>query len=380
MREGLGVELDAVSVWIGDLHAREDLVVLPLGLGHARRTQPLARGSDLAGVVELEAEMVRGRKLRWRSAGRESEQRAVLGGEQQEVLVVVDSPRQAEMLRVERGRALAVGDRQGDVIQRHTMMIAVPYGQGMRRWVAIALAAFVVVGCSSDDDDGRRADPAQSCDLYLSDQGVSARLAGEGAGRTCTSWLAGRAEGGGSWSRAAGADADSGFERVCVVYRGDTAAGLYSTAGPGSLGRAEDVCSRLADRGWEALSPPRTASSEPDSNAEPEASWFAAVRCAEGRCFQRGGEVAQPPEGAECGEGRWTYIGVSSDGQAGVYECLTEPDSDSPVTCDSYNERCSQAGHRVRAPETGGDCGAPDNRWDEAAGDDATRVYTCGRG
>ena len=266
------------------------------------------------------------------------------------------------------------------MIQRHTVMIAVPYGQRMRARVAAALAAFVVVGCSSDDEDGRRVDRARPCDIYLREQGVSARLAGEGAGRACTSWLAGRAEGGGSWSRAAGADADSGFERVCVVYRGDTAAGLYSTAKPGSVGRAEDVCTSLADRGWEELGPPRTSSSEPDSNAAPAASWFAAVRCAEGRCFQRGEEVAQPPEGAECGEGRWTYIGISSDGQAGVFECLTEPAPDSPVTCDSYNERCSQAGHRVRAPEAGGDCGSGDRRWDEAAGAGATRVYGCGRG
>src|ERR671923_111649 len=243
-------------------------------------------------------------------------------------------------------------------------MIPVPYGPriGTRssRILLAALAAILIAGCSSDDDDdGSRVDRARPCDLYLRDQGVSVRMAGEGAKRTCNSWLASRAEGGGSWSRAAGA-------------------GLYSTAKPGSVGRAEDVCSSLAGQGWKGLNPPRSASSAPDSNGEPEASWFAPVRCAEGRCRQEGKAVAQPPEGAQCGEGLWTYVGISSDGQAGVYECLIEPDPDSPVTCDSFNERCTQAGHRVRTPEAGEDCGPGDRSWDEVAGDDATRVYRCG--
>ena len=241
-----------------------------------------------------------------------------------------------------------------------------------------ALAATLIVGCASDsDEDGSRVDRARPCDLYLHDQGVSVRLAGRGAERTCNSWLASRADGGGSWSRAAGADSDSGFERVCVVFRGDTAAGLYSTAKPGSVARAEDVCTSLAGRGWEELNPPRNVSSTTDSEAQAEASWFAPVRCAEGRCFQGGHGVAQPPEGAKCGEGAWTYIGISSDGQAGVYECLTEPDPGSRVTCDSFNERCTQAGHRVRPPETGDDCGSGGKRWDEVAVAGSSRVYGC---
>jgi hypothetical protein len=247
--------------------------------------------------------------------------------------------------------------------------------------LAMALAATLLVGCTSDDDDNEsRVDRARPCDLYLRDQGVSVRMAGKGAERTCTSWLASRAEGGGSWSRAAGADADSGFERVCVVFRGETAAGLYSTAQPGSLGRAEDVCSSLTTKGWEELNPRRAPSSETDSTGEREPSWVAPVRCAEGRCFQRGKGVAQPPEGAVCGEGLWTYIGISSDGQAGVYECLTDPGPGSRVTCDSFNERCTQAGHRVRAPEAGDDCGAGNRRWEEVSRDDSTGVYRCGRG
>jgi hypothetical protein len=248
--------------------------------------------------------------------------------------------------------------------------------------MAIAVAATLVAGCTSDDDeeDEGRVDRARPCDLFLREQGVSVRMAGQGAGRTCTSWLASRAEGGGTWSRTAGGDADSGFERVCVIFRGDTAAALYSTAKPGSVERAEDVCTGLASRGWKELNPPRTVSSAPDSDAQPEASWFAAVRCAEGRCVQRGKGVAQPREGAECGEGHWTHVGISSDGQAGVYRCLTEAESDSWVTCDSYNERCTQAGHAVRTPEPGGACGSGGRRWEEVAGDEATRVYRCGSG
>jgi hypothetical protein len=244
-----------------------------------------------------------------------------------------------------------------------------------------ALAATLVVGCSSDDDDGAsRVDRPRPCNLYLGDQGVSVRMAGKGAERTCNSWLASRAEGGGSWSRAAGAGADSGFERVCVVFRGDTAAGLYSTAKPGSVAWAEDFCTSLTGRGWEELNPPRTPSSAPDSNGEPEPSWFAPVRCAEGRCRQEGRSVAQPPEGAACGEGMWTYVGISSDGQAGVYECLVEADPGSPVTCDSFNERCTQAGHSVRTPEAGAACGSGGRRWDEVAGNGSTRIYSCERG
>jgi hypothetical protein len=227
---------------------------------------------------------------------------------------------------------------------------------------------------SDDDDNGSRVDRARACDLYLRDQGVSVRMAGQTAERTCTAWVAGPGEG---WSRTAGADADSGYERVCVVFRGTTAAGLYSTAQPGSVTRAEHVCTRLTGEGWNELNPPRTASTSTDTSGEPEPSWFAPVRCAEGRCTQKGKPVAQPPEGTPCGEGRWTYVGVSSDGQAGVYDCLTDPDPAEPVTCDSFNERCTQAGHRVRTPEAGTHCGKSDRRWDEVAGSDATRTYRC---
>jgi hypothetical protein len=225
----------------------------------------------------------------------------------------------------------------------------------------------------SDDDDGR-VDRARPCDLYLRDQGVSVRMAGGGAERACTAWVAARGAG---WSRTAGADADSGYERVCVVFRGSTAAGLYSTAQPGSVTRAEHVCTRLKGDGWKELNQPRTASTSTDSSGEPEPSWFAPVRCAEGRCTQEGTAVAQPPESATCGDGLWTYIGISGDGQAGVYECLTNADPGSPVSCDSFNERCTQAGHRVRTPEAGTDCGSSGRRWEEIAESDAAKTYRC---
>jgi hypothetical protein len=166
--------------------------------------------------------------------------------------------------------------------------MSVPYGprigtRSSRLLPATALAASPLVGCESDDDNGRPVERARPCDLFLPDQGVSVRTASEGAERTCTSWLASRAEGRGTWSGAAGADADSGLERVCVVFRGHTA--------------------------------------------------------------------------------------------AGVYRCLTEPEPGSPVTCDSYNERCTQAGHAVRTPDVGAGCCSGDRRWQEVTGDDASRVY-----
>jgi hypothetical protein len=50
-------------------------------------------------------------------------------------------------------------------------------------------------------------------------------------------WLADR-----GWSRGAGGDADTSFERVCVVFRSDTGAALYATGKRGSLREAEGVC------------------------------------------------------------------------------------------------------------------------------------------
>jgi hypothetical protein len=72
-------------------------------------------------------------------------------------------------------------------------------------------------------------------------------------------------------------------------------------------------------------------------------------------------------------------VGISLDGQAGVYECLTDPEPGSPVTCDSYSERCRQGRHAVRQPERGAACGSGDARWEEAEVRDAAMVYRCTR-
>lgn len=238
----------------------------------------------------------------------------------------------------------------------------------MRRWLALCTAAVVIAGCDSGGDDAPTVE--RSCDLYLSGQGVSVRLAGERARSACSQWLAERE---GPWSRRPGGDADSSFERVCVVFREGTGAALYATGRPGSDEEAEGVCRGLADEGWSRMDPPRRreASSEP--------SRFEPVRCAEGRCAQGEREVMQPAEGDECGEGSWTYVGVSRDGQAGVYRCLTAPHPASPVICDSYNERCMQGRHAVRHPEPGSACGSDGMRWEERETGGAVRVYRCGR-
>jgi hypothetical protein len=235
--------------------------------------------------------------------------------------------------------------------------------------VVLAAVAILLAACSSDDDDVE-AERARSCNLYMRDQGMSVRLAGAGAGRVCREWLADR-----GWSRGAGGDADTSFERVCVVFRSDTGAALYATGKRGSQGEAEEVCDSLVSEGWSQLKPPETETSGRESAPEP--SRFDPVRCAEGRCFQGGTEVAQPSEGAECGEGAWAYVGISRDGQAGVYQCLTAPDPSTAVICDSYVERCTQGRWSVRQPESGAACGEGGRRWEEAATSDTVRVYRC---
>jgi hypothetical protein len=242
---------------------------------------------------------------------------------------------------------------------------------GPRRPAAcLVLAVLAILAACSSDDDGPEVDRARSCHVYMRDQGVSVRLAGARAGAVCREWLADR-----GWSRGAGGDADTSFERVCVVFHSDTGAALYATGKRGSLRAAEGVCDSLVGEGWSELKPPRTETSGRESAPEP--SRFDPVRCAEGRCLQRGTEVAGPAEGADCGEGVWTYVGISRDGQAGVYQCLTDPDPRTAVTCDSYVERCTQRGWAVRQPESGAACGSGGRRWEAATTSDAARVYRC---
>ena len=72
-----GVDLDAVAVGVGDLHANR-AVFLPLQLGHARRPESLARREHLVGGRKAEAEVVAAGEVLGRRAGPERQQRPVL--------------------------------------------------------------------------------------------------------------------------------------------------------------------------------------------------------------------------------------------------------------------------------------------------------------
>jgi hypothetical protein len=94
-------------------------VVLPLELRHTRRAEPLACLEHLVAGGQSEAEVVGAREcLGGRITGGERQQRPVAIGQDEQVLVVVDAPREAEVLGVERGGAVAVRDGQGDVVER----------------------------------------------------------------------------------------------------------------------------------------------------------------------------------------------------------------------------------------------------------------------
>ncbi|HEX2125086.1 MAG TPA: hypothetical protein VHF45_00835 [Thermoleophilaceae bacterium] len=93
--------------------------------------------------------------------------------------------------------------------------------------------------------------------------------------------------------------------------------------------------------------------------------------------MERGVEMAEPAHGTACGESAWIYVGISRDGQAGVYQCLTDPDPSTAVTCDSYVEQCTLRGWAVRQPESGTDGGSGGRRWDAATTSDGGGVYRC---
>ena len=94
-------------------------MVRPLQLHDARRAEPLACREDVVGAGQAEAEVVRAREaLGGRGfAGREGEQGPVVVAEDEQVLVVVDALREAEVLAVERRRKIAVRDAQRDVVE-----------------------------------------------------------------------------------------------------------------------------------------------------------------------------------------------------------------------------------------------------------------------
>jgi hypothetical protein len=249
----------------------------------------------------------------------------------------------------------------------------------VRRIILLAAAAALLAGCTLDDEpeprpEGQRAaaEPSpQPCELYLRDRGVFVRFAGEEAEGTCRRWEANRAPEG-RWSRTADSSAQR-FERVCVVYRGQTSAGLYSTPKIATNGRAKEICGGLISRGWGELNRPSAA-----PGPEPHPSDLAPVRCSEGRCSQGGKPVARPPEGSLCDGGAWTYAGLTRDQEAGLWRCLPDPEPRDPVVCDRLTDTCTQDGDRVYPPRAGARCAQGGREWG-AARRGAEDVFSCTR-
>jgi hypothetical protein len=188
----------------------------------------------------------------------------------------------------------------------------------VRGALIVAMAGLMLLaGCFGDGDTKtkRAQQPRERCDLVGRGQDTFVRLTGERAGELCESWTRGGGLGG--WTRPATSPrSGEGFERVCVVYRGRTAAGLYAADSISSVAQAKGFCGRLLERGWGELGRPDPALAReypaPDSSLP--------VRCAEGRCTQAGQRVSRPQTGAACADGRWTFA-LSGSQNFGVYRC-----------------------------------------------------------
>ena len=190
----------------------------------------------------------------------------------------------------------------------------------MRAKVALAAVAALLAGCGDDGDEPpvETTSQAAACELYLSDQPVFLRFAGERAAARCDSFSAGQ----GAWSRARTTSAGDDFRRVCVLYQGRSAAGLYAAGGIGPREEALQMCSTLLERGWRELSSPAdTPGWEARIRDQPPPDPSAAVRCSEGLCEQGDGLVARPSNGARCGSGRrWTFE-LDTEAAVGVFRC-----------------------------------------------------------
>jgi hypothetical protein len=189
----------------------------------------------------------------------------------------------------------------------------------VRGALIVALAGVVpLVGCFGDDDSqpDRAQQRSQRCDLVARGQEMFVRLTGERAGELCEAWAQGN--GPGSWSKPAAAPRPNGggFERVCVLYQGRTAAGLYAADSISSVAQAKAYCGRLLDRGWGELGRPDPAL----AREYPPPGTDLPVRCAEGRCTQDGQRVSRPLTGAACPGGRWTFT-LGGNQNFGVYRC-----------------------------------------------------------
>jgi hypothetical protein len=175
----------------------------------------------------------------------------------------------------------------------------------------------LLAGCAGegDSESERAQEPRERCDLVARGEQMFVRLSGKRAGKLCAAWTGEDAPV--DWREPASAGEPSGgFERVCVLYRGGTAAGLYAADSIASVAQAKGFCGRLIAQGWGELGRPDPALAReyppPDSGLP--------VRCAEGRCTQGGERVSRPRTGAECPGGRWSFT-LSGNQNFGVYRC-----------------------------------------------------------
>ena len=190
-------------------------------------------------------------------------------------------------------------------------------GRVRRSIIAAAAVLGLLVGCSEDSEPQRQQaqQPPQRCELVARDRQVFVRLTGTRAGELCEAWSQTSAPG--SWTKPTGASQPGqSFERVCVLYRGHSAAGLYAADSISSVARAKRSCSRLLQTGWGELGRPDPALAEEYASPSPDLP----VRCAEGSCLQQGKRVSRPESGADCPGGRWTFA-LSRDQNFGVYRC-----------------------------------------------------------
>jgi hypothetical protein len=190
-----------------------------------------------------------------------------------------------------------------------------PYDGSVRRAsLAVAVAIGLLSGCSEDGGPERERVQAapERCELVAQGEGVFVRLTGTRAGELCDEWASSEAA---TWTEPAGAGEDRRrFRRACVLYRGRTAAGLYAGDSIASVADAKRRCARLLEQGWDELGRPDPALAEEYPSPSPRYP----VRCAEGRCVQRGERVSRPRSGSDCAGGRWTF---ALGGNFGVYRC-----------------------------------------------------------